>query len=423
MQNSEPGNYSPRNFRLGVINGILYMMADTLFDPTLVLVAFLSNLTASPLLLGAVLPLRDGGWSLPQLWISGYLQSKPEKLPLYNKMTVVRMVIWGLLFVSITFVREPNWSILLFFLLYGIGSAASGVGGMAFLEVVGRTIKPRRRGEFYAWRLGGAGILGIGASLLVRYLLDPQSQIHFPYNFSILSGLYFLFASVGVMVFSFVKEGHDYPVIPKATTRDQIKRFLDVLRTNQHFRYYLTMQSMLIVANAATPFFAVYVIQVLGGPKAMIGVYLAAATIASLLANLILGRISLAYGNRRVMSFASLTGLVMSATVLLLVIIAPILQISPLNAGLWLVPVFIFSGIRTTGIGISGNSLLLDLSPHDERTLYIGFTNTFLGIILLLTALSGLVYANFGFLALLVLTGIAHLIALITARKMHRPAG
>ena len=71
-----------RNFTLGVMNGLLYITAETVMDPTLVMVAFLSHLTNSPLLLGLVLPIRDGAWSLPQLWVSGYLQSVPHKLTL-----------------------------------------------------------------------------------------------------------------------------------------------------------------------------------------------------------------------------------------------------------------------------------------------------------------------------------------------------
>ncbi|MDD5369044.1 MAG: MFS transporter [Anaerolineaceae bacterium] len=416
---AKPNNYTPRNFTLGVVNGVLYSFAETVLDPTLVLVAFLSNLTSSPLLLGAVLPLRDGIWSLPQLWISGYLQNKATKLPLYNRMTLVRAGMWAMLFLSITFVKTPALLLGLFFFLYGVGSLASGVSGLAFLEVVGRTVEPRRRGEFYAWRLGLGGLVGIGGSLLVRFLLDTRSPVQFPYNFSILSGVYFVFGTAALTFYSFVREGQGYQINVKATTRDQLRRVKEVLRCNRYFRSYLAMQSTLMVANAATPFFAVYVTRQMGVAKEMIGVYLAAVTVANLIANLVFGRMSLLYGNRRVMTLAALNGLAMSFLVLLLVLLNPLLHIPPGIAGIWLIPVFILSGFRTTGIGVSGNSLLLDLAPSEERSLYIGFTNTLLGIVLVFTALSGVIYTLFGFTSLLVITAAAHVVALLSAVNLH----
>jgi MFS family permease len=413
------GNYTSRNFNLGVVNGVLYIFAETVLDPTLVIVAFLSNLTSSPLLLGAVLPLRDGIWSLPQLWVSGYLQSKTQKLPLYNRMTMVRAGMWGLLFASITFIKDPLLLLGLFFLFYGVGSLASGVSGLAFMEVVGRTVEPRRRGEFYAWRLGLGGLVGIAGSFLVRYLLDPHSPIQFPYNFSVLSGLYLLFGASALTLFSFVREGSGYTAVPKATTRVQLGRVREVLQANRYFRSYLAMQSTLMIANAATPFFAVYVTRQMGVAKEMIGIYLAAVTVANLAANLVFGRMSLLYGNRRVMVIAAWTGLAMTSLVILLVLLNPVFHFPPGVAAVWLIPVFILSGFRTTGIGVSGNSLLLDLSPTEERSLYIGFTNTLLGVVLVLTALSGAIYALFGFTTLLVITAAAHTVALLSAVNLQ----
>ena len=62
-----------RNFALGVVNGALYIVAESLIDPALVLTWFLARLSASNLLIGLVVPLRDAGWFLPQLFAAHYL--------------------------------------------------------------------------------------------------------------------------------------------------------------------------------------------------------------------------------------------------------------------------------------------------------------------------------------------------------------
>ncbi len=79
---------------------------------------------------------------------------------------------------------------------------------------------------------------------------------------------------------------------------------------------------------------------------------------------------------------------------------------------------FAVSGIRESGLGVAGQSLLLDIAPHDERTLYLGFTNSFLGIVLFIGGLGGVVVARFGFLTLLLITATAHLFALNSALRM-----
>ncbi len=413
LLNNSSAGYSAKNFNLGVINGILYYLAETLMDPTLVLVAFLTALNAPPLFLGAVLPVRDGMSSLPQLWVSGFLQSWPRKMQLYKRMTLIRSVMWAMLFISITFVRNPTLLLILFFSIYSTVNFATGVNSLAFLEVVAKTVPPRRRGEFFAWRFGMSGLLGIAASLFVRRLLDPSSGWSFPHNFSLLSGLYFLIATTAVLLYTFVDEPQDQVLMPKRPFLEQLKRSWQIIKTNITYRRYLVMQSMLLIANAATPFFAVYVTQRLGVSLGMVGVYLAATITANLFGNLLFARMSLRHGNQRVMIWSGITGFSMSLLVICLVVLDPIIHLSPQVAGICLIPAFALSGLRTTGIGVSGNSLLLDIAPIEERSIYIGFTNTILGIVLLVSALSGLVYSGLGFLSLLLFTLLAHSLALI----------
>jgi len=416
------GGLSPdqvkRNFRLGVTNGVLFILAETIFDPTLVLVGFMSNLTSSPFLLGLVVPIRDGAWSLPQLWVSGFLQNRPRKLPLYRQITVIRIILWAVLSLTIFLVRDPAWLLVTFFATYSLASFASGISGLPFLEVVGLTIPSRRRGEFFAWRLGLGGLAGIGGSLLVRFLLNPGSPLKFPNNFSLLGFLYFLLASVALIFFCMVKEGRDHHTLPRASLGRQLTRVRQILKENPQYRSYLSMQSMLMISGAAIPFFAVYVQRNFGGPKEMIGVYLAVYTVANLVANLFFGRLSYRYGNRRVMVYAAGAGLIMSLVVLALFVVGEFTTVSGMAASYLLVPVFFLSGLRGTGIGVSSNSLLLDLAPAEERSLYLGFSNTFLGSILLATGLSGLIISAFGLITFLAITTAAHLVALISVQRM-----
>jgi hypothetical protein len=53
---------------------------------------------------------------------------------------------------------------------------------------------------------------------------------------------------------------------------------------------------------------------------------------------------------------------------------------------------------------MTGSNFLLELVPGDERPLYLGLSNTLMGIIVLLSGLGGLVVDVFNFTGLFVLS-------------------
>ncbi|MBI3241945.1 MAG: hypothetical protein HYZ49_06595 [Chloroflexi bacterium] len=408
-----------RSFRLGVLNGLLFLIADKLMDPTLVLAAFVNHLTPSAIWLGLLIPLNEGGWFLPQLWVSSFLQSWPLKIRLYQFVALIRVALWTLLVAAVFLIKDPNGLLLAFFILFGLTTIASGFSGLSFLEVVSKTIPARRRGEFFAWRLAAGGLAGLGGSVLVTWLISESSPLKFPYNFGALFALALASGALGLLAFSSIKEPPDHDLRPPVSVLSQLKRATHLLKADHNFRHFLSLRSALMIAGAATPFFAVYVQQQLGGRLEMIGVYLGVFTLVNLLANIFFARFSARLGNRNTMTLAVWAGVSMTGLVLLLTLLAAPLRLNGWAASLWLVPVFAISGIRESGLGVAGQSLLLDIAPHEERTLYLGFTNSFLGLVLFSSGLGGLVVARFGFVALLLITAAAHLFALNSALKMR----
>jgi hypothetical protein len=406
------------NFRLGVLNGVLYIIGDTLMDPTLVIAAFLSQLTSNDLLIGIIIPIRDGLWAIPQLWMSGYIQTLATKISLFRKVSIVRIICLGLIALEINFVSNPAWLLVSFFATYIIAALAGGLSGLAWLEIVSKTIPSPRRGEFFALRFGISGIFNIGGSLLVRWLLSQQSPLAFPHNFGLLSFLYFILCSSGIFLFTFVKEPPEVTLMPPQSIQVLFRRAITVLKEDAIYRNFNLLLGLMAVAGMATPFFAIYVQQSLGGDTAMVGVYLGVTIASNLAANVLFGRISRQMGNRRVMILSVASGLSMSVLVLLLALLAEPLHISAQAASLWLIPVFVLSGIRGTGYGIAANCVMLDISPARERSLYVGFINTLSGFVIVATGLSGVVKDLLGIKILIILTLLAHLFSLMLAFKI-----
>ncbi|HZU87475.1 MAG TPA: MFS transporter [Anaerolineaceae bacterium] len=408
-----------RNFRLAVSNGVLFILADSLTDPTLVLVAFLSMLTDSPFLLGLIVPIQSAAWALPQIFVSGRLQSWPVKLDLYRRMSLVRIASWLMLALTINFVRDPHWAVLAFFVAFSIASLASGIAGLPFLEVISKTIPPNRRGEVFAWRLGLGGLLGIGGSFLVRWMVGENAPLPFPSNFGLLAFLFFVLSSISLVVYNQIREEPDRTPSPRRTTQQQVRAALAELRENANYRRLLVAQSLYTMAASATPFFAVYVQGTLGGSRDWVGVYLGVMMVTNLLANLLFGWLSRRAGNQRVLLVALSAGGLMSLAVLTLALLAGPLGLSPLAASIWLAPVFFLSALRNTGVAVSSSSLVMNIAPDEKRSLLIGFNQTFLGVVMLMNGLSGLVVGWLGLPVLVGFTLLAHLGALFLILGVH----
>ncbi len=94
----------------------------------------------------------------------------------------------------------------------------------------------------------------------------------------------------------------------------------------------------------------------------------------------------------------------------------------------WNIPIEVFTlafftiGGRTAGIMMGGNNYILQHSPAEKRPLYIGLTNSTLGLTLLSASLGGLIVDEFGY-GVLFLVVLFITICAGTAAVRMKPAG
>ena len=378
-----------RSFALGVFNGAAFIFAESLIAADLVLTNFVGKLTTSNFLIGLVVPLRDAGWFLPQLFVSSYLQYRERVLPIYRVMSVVRSVVWLGMGLAVLAVRDPVALLLVFYALYGINSLASGASGLSFMDVVAKTIPARRRGSFFGGRLFFGSLLGLLASLIIDAALG--GALNLPYFTAI--GLLFLLswvaASLGLLSFSIIREPPGEIREEVNTLGQHVRRAARLPRDDRNFRLLLAGRVLLMLSFIAAPFYGLYATRELGADDRIIGVFLAARTLSFLVANPIWARLSDRRGNRLVMISALAAGALMPVAALA---IKPALSATTLPLSQWVyfyVPVFVLWGLFDSGVGVGAVNLLLDFAPPSDRAIYIGLTNSVLGVALLSTSLGG----------------------------------
>lgn len=392
-----------RSFLLGVVNGTLFHFAEALIDPSLVLTWFVSQLTPSNLLIGLVAPLGDAGWFLPQVFISARIQHLPRKMPGYVASAVVRGVAWLLLAGTVWFVDDPRILLAGFFVLYLLARLTSGLGGLAFFDVVAKTIPARRRGSYFAWRQLLGGLLGLNAAWILKVVLNHPA-LPFPRGHALLFALYCIIIALGMMAFSLVREPPGVVASGPATVGEQLRRAGRLWRTDRVYRRYMLIRIALALSGMAIPFYAVYAKNVLGAPAGMVGLYLGVRLASYLASNLPWGRLSDRRGNRLVLRLLLLG--IGGTALLALALVGAVALFRP--HGAWLpylvLPFFFLIGAMAPAQELVGSNFLLELVPEGERALYLGFSNTLMGIVTILSGLGGLVVDALGFSGLFAVT-------------------
>lgn len=376
----------------------MFNFAEALMSVDTVLTWFVQRLGGSNFLIGLVGPLRDTGWFLPQLFVAHRLQREPRKMPLYRRMTLVRAVAW-LIWTVATFALAGNFPALLavFFVAYGVNALASGFSGLPFMDIVAKTIPARRRGSYFGGRLFIGSLLGLAASGLVGLMVAEDNPTPFPLNVALLFVAAWIAAVIGLYSFGLVKEPDGEVRDENDTLTSHVRRAARLPRQNENLRYLLLARIMILLSYIAAPFYSIYSINVLHAPVSILGVYVGVRTIVSLAINPVWSRLSDRRGNKLVMQLATAGGVVMLTWAVFAPLVADGLRADASVIAYLFVPVFALMGLYETGVGIGAVNLLLEIAPGDDRAIYIGLTNTVLGVAYSSTIASGLLVDALGY--------------------------
>lgn len=294
------------------------------------------------------------------------------------------------------------------------------------MDAIGKLIPPKRRSIFFATRSFWGGLAVFFAGFLIRYILDPARNLPFPIPFTILFILSCLTFAISVSALLSIREAPT-PNPPAARRpREQLAQIPHLLRSDPTLRRYILTRILFTMNRLAEPFYPIFALDILGAPASIVGIYLSAATLSRILANLIWQY----FGRRHPPTM-------MLRYVGLFTILPPVLAIAlpwtmrtfglttenygDLPAYLFTL-VYILAGVAQSGQGIYMPALLLDIAPASQRADYVGLTNTFLGFVNLLPILSGVIVDHLGFVPVFTTASILLFLGFLnTLRWPHKP--
>jgi hypothetical protein len=371
----------PGNFVLNALNGASTKLAEQLASPGLVLPWMLGAVGAPASLVGLLVPVRRAGSLLPQLAVAGRIRAYARRKWFWVGAGVVQAVALVAMIPPLLLL-PPLPAGLAVLAALAVFAVSSGVGSVAFKDVLAKTIPRGRRGRLLGVRATVGGLLAVGAAGALRFTMAQEESL-LPYVILLASaaGLWLL----GSLFFAAIQE------VEGATeggrnALEEARAGFHLLKAEPAFTRFVLARAFLLAAQLAAPFYALQAQQTAGVGAGNLALFVMAASLATVLSSPFWGRFSDASA-RRVM----VGGGVWTAITVGLALSTELLDAGTLALGLFIL-VFLSSGFAVAGVRLGRKTYLVDGAPERQRPLMVAVANTLVGVMYALA--EGLVRAR-----------------------------
>ncbi len=361
----------PTNFLRHAGSLSMSKIADGLIDPKLVLSWLLAHLGASSFFVGLLVPIREAGALLPQLFTAPLVHAMARRKWAWVLGSLGQgAAAAGIVLAGLT-LDGANAGLVICALL-AVLAVARSICSVSYSDVLGKTVGQSRRGAATGVATSlGAGAVVIFALVLMSGLMDRATLVLVAIALAAM-----LWLGAG-MIFATLWEE---PTPGKAETAALGQ--LTLLRDDPQLRRFIWARGLLTSTALAPPYIVLLGAQAGHGTFDRLGALVLASSIASLISSWVWGRMA-DRSSRKVLMFAAMVG----AAALLA---AVVLDLAGASGTVWALPLVLFVlMIAYHGVRQGRTIYLVDMAPKNNRAAYTAVSNTVIGILLLGSGLFG----------------------------------
>ena len=397
-------NDQPKNFVTHIMALSMTKLADGLVNPKLILSWILTSLGAPAYFIGWLVPIREAGALLPQLFIAGHIRSRSLRKPVWALGSFVQGVCAAGM--AMAAINLTGFSLgLSIVVLLGILALARSLCSVSYKDVLGKTVGKSKRGT----TTGIASSLAAGGVLLYALVL---SSGWFEKETLVVTGLFMAGALwlVASLLFSQLTEEKGATEGGGNPYRLALEN-IDCLKNDRQLVLFICTRALLISTALAPPFMVALGVSNRADDLSGLGLLLLASALASLCSSYVWGRLA-DRSSRWVLILAAFMGAVTLG-----------LTVALSNSGLmesqWLLPVSLFGlMVAYEGVRLGRSTHLVDMANEEKRVLYTALSNTLIGLLLILGGFFSLVANAYGTEAVLLIFALMCLMALLPACLM-----
>lgn len=376
----------------------LSKMADGLIDPKLVLSWLMLTLGAPAALVGLLVPIREAGALLPQLFTAGALRRLPQRKWAWSAGAAVQGLSALAIALAALPLRGQAAGLAILFALATLALARS-VCSVCYKDVLGKTVDKSRRGT----ATGLAGSIASGVVIVFAGLLASGLVQRFELVVSaiVLAGAAWIAAA---LLFTTLREARGATEGGRSAIAAAMENLV-WLRKDAQLRRFIIVRSLLTATALAPPFM---IAAAAGADEVLpLGTLVLASALAGLLSAYVWGRFS-DRSSRKVLVYAGLAGGFALS-------ISAVLGLTGLLHPLYALPAMIFIiMIAYQGVRLGRSTHLTDMATAETRAAYTALSNTVVGVVLLAGGLFSVLAAVTGpAVVLLVMAGMAGLASVL----------
>ncbi|WP_422071424.1 MFS transporter [Tranquillimonas rosea] len=364
----EPGNFLRHAMSLTASK-----VADGLIDPKLVLSWLLSSLGASALFLGLLVPIREAGALLPQLFVADRIRAMPRRKWFWAAGSLGQgLATAGIVLAGLTL--DGNAAGAVICLLVALLAVSRSICSASFKDVLGKTVGKTRRGSVTGL---ASSFASVGVVVFALLLLSGVAE-----RMVLVIGALTLAAGLWLAagaVFSTLREMRSPGA---AGSGGNPLRQLKLLSEDRQLVVLIVARGLLVSTALAPPYLVLLGQEDGGQAFGRLGALVLASAVASLISSYVWGRLA-DRSSRNVLRLAGVAGAVAMGGAVVLDLLGQIGTVWALPAVLFVLMVA-YHGVRQ-----GRSTYLVDMAPPEARASYTAVSNTVIGVLLLASGAFG----------------------------------
>ena len=379
--------FERRNYRLNVLEGVLFISSAAFTSLQIVLPALVLRLGGGNVVVGALPVIVYVCLFLPQIFAARYVETLEWKRRWAIGAGFVQRLV--LLFIAIVIIAfgdsSSSIALILFLVLYASMNVVAGIATPGWYDFFAKVTPLRKRGRLSGTRTSLGSLAAFVSGILLTVFL---SEFRFPFNYGIGFILAFVLQMSSLMTQFYMIEAEPSKTVKRRTIVEYLRNLPIVFHGNKEFRRFIVSSAVLIVANMPIGFFTVYALKRFQADESIVGEFTLSMMSTQIIAAIIAGIVADRHGNKRAL-ILSACGMLLASTWALL---AP-------SAG-WFRLVFLFLGFNVGTELMARYNISVEYGPVEQRSTYIALMNTMLAPVYLSGLLGGWISDLFGYPAL-----------------------
>ncbi|MEM9777156.1 MAG: MFS transporter [Chloroflexota bacterium] len=368
------------NFRWNVtfnsLDVFCFYSGINLISATTILPLFVSKLSDSPIPLALLAMIAQGGFFLPQLFTSNFIERLDHKKPMVVNLGFFteRVPMILLPFIPLLALAAPTLALVLFLAVFAWFMFGGGVIAPAWQDMIARCFTATTRGRFFGITLFVGALIGVGASAWASYVLE---NVIFPNNFVLLFSVAGVAFTLSWFFLMQVREPIEAGRTAEVSARDYLTQLPSLVKADVNFRNFLIARFVIALAEMGTGFLTVAAIQTFGVSDGTVAQFTIVTLVGQTAASLIMGFFSDKYGHHLSFQIATITLVIAFGAAWLA------------TGTFWYFVVFFCLGFFNGTRAVSAMLVVLEFSGPEKRPTYVGIANTITGIASILAPVIG----------------------------------